>query len=327
MNLTQLQQSNEYVEQISRMVATITLYGTVFIAFPGLVMNAFNIYIFNRNRAFTRSVRFFYTFQSLGDMSNLLFCVVVFFPLTFAADVGALSDPICKISMILRRYASALAAWSQTILSFDRVLSIVFSVKYKSIEGIKYRWSCAAFTVIGLLMVNLINSYYERIETKTTTSTSTTLGGNVTITHKCTTPRSVGFLANMMTTLTRTIMPFALMITFNMMLIYSLRTRKRKMSQQWRNNQNNNNRKEFNFAVPIIALNSLFLLINTPLMLYQLSEFLLNVDSDEHKARMNLYRIVGHYFNFAYSAMAFLFNTALNKLFRRELCSFLFGNN
>jgi hypothetical protein len=314
------QQTIEYVQQLSRIVSTITLYGTIFIVFPGLVMNAFNLYIFNRNRAFTPSVRFFYTFQSLNDINNLINCIIIFFPLSFGVDVGTLSDPICKLSFIMRRFAAHTASWSQVMVSFDRVFSIMFSVKYKNIEGKKYRWTCAALPVLGLLAANMIGLYYTRTETRTTLNNVTT------ITYRCVLPRSIGFLVSMLTSLQRTVLPFSLMILFNTMLVYSMHAQKRKMQLQRRRQTTAQiTRREFNFAIPIIALNSLFLLLNTPLMLQQFSEFLINIDSDEHRARINLYRIIGVYCMYAYSALTFLFYTAFNKIFRREVLSIFYG--
>jgi hypothetical protein len=295
-------------------VSTITLYGTIFIAFPGLVMNMLNIYIFNRNRAFSQSVRFFYTFQSLADINNLLNCIFIFFPLSFGVDVGTFSDWICKVSFIVRRFASQFASWSQVIVSFDRVFSIMFSVKYKNFESTKYRWTCAIGTVVCLLAVNMISLNYIRTETRITSNNVTT------ITYRCTLPRSIGFLISMLTSLKRTVIPFALMIAFNTMLVYSLYEQKAKMKRRL-------NRKEFNFAIPIIALNNIFLLLNTPLMLQQFSEFLIQVDSDEHRARINLYRIIGVYCMYIYSAMTLVFYTAFNKIFRRELFNLSLDRN
>jgi hypothetical protein len=87
---------------------------------------------------------------------------------------------------------------------------------------------------------------------------------------------------------------------------------------------NTRNKKELNFAITIIALNSIFLFLNSPLVILQIYEYVPSRNTPELTATINLFRTIGVYSALSYQAYTFIFYYKFNKIFKKEANEIIF---
>jgi hypothetical protein len=295
-------------QQFRQIEQTIALYATFVMAFPGLLLNAVNIFMFNR-KAFTKNMRFFYTCESLFDMLNLVYCILTYLPIALNQSLITQSHFACKFISFTRRFASHAPSWILVIITFDRVIGTFYSVKYKSMFGIKYMCLSVSTTLALLFATSTLNLVFTLNE-----SSSTTGANNRTTTlRECVAPRHLGLLVNVSAFLIRAIVPFLIMFTFNLVLIYKLFWHKSQISRL--------NKKEYHFAFTIIAFNYIFLFLNLPMTIQQLYEYWPTSSGDEHRALMRFLQVVGGTFMYSFSACTFFFHLRFNVIYKREMRS------
>jgi hypothetical protein len=282
----------------------VTLLCCLLIMIPGLALNVVNVIIFNR-KAFTTNVRFFYTFQSIGDALALTIAMFVFFPIYIDKDLTIVSEFLCRFIYILRRIGTSLTPILQIMISFDRVFFTLFNSKYKSIVGVGYLLgSLSCVLILVALNASLNASFFlnERI---------VLVNNQTIIIRECIAPRNLGMILSLSALFTRAIIPFALMLLFNAILIYKLFIQKSQINK-WSN-------KDHSFAVTIIAMNFLFFILNMPLSIQQLYQYWTVIGTDDHRARVRLIEWISAGCVFIFPAYTFLFHLRFNSIFRREL--------
>jgi hypothetical protein len=308
--------SNDYLASLMlyyrTITATVPFYGTIFMTFSGIVLNAFNIVIFNR-KSFTNSIRFFYTALSCADLFSLINCAVIYFPWAFYDDLGTYSDFLCRLLWLTRRASIHISSWIQVLITMDRAFSILLNAKYKSIYGRKYLWLSLIGIIVFITAANSGNWFFLRSEIRTQSKNQTI------ITYRCASPsRQFGFFVNLIGFLLRAVIPFLFMFSLNIVLIYAIYVQKNKVNKL--------NKKELNFAITIISNNYLLLIFNMPLILFQIYEYLPNNPSDELTARLTMLRIIALYINYTYCALTFFFYLRFNYLFRKEVLKLISGS-
>jgi hypothetical protein len=295
-----------YVLQLRRLEERAIFYGTIFMVFPGLLMNILNIVVFNR-RAFAANMRFYYTFLSALDAFNLLVCVVSFVPFSYERGLNFQSDASCKLLSFLRRLGTHSSSWTLVIISFDRVFYIMFNATYRSILGAKYFLSSVTLMLSIVTATSCISFVFMLTETRLNVNNQTLL------LLDCVAPRSMGLWVNVSAFLMRAIVPFVLMFTLNLVLIRKLFWIKSQVRKV------NSSKKELHFAFTIIAINYVFLLLNLPLIAQQIYEYWPNTDSDDHRARMRLLQVLSGILLYAFHAYTLFFHLKFNIIFRKEL--------
>jgi hypothetical protein len=205
--------SNLHILSIRQVVSNLQFYGTISIAFPGLILNFLNLLMFRR-KAFTKSLKFFYTSQSLSDIFAIIVSICVFFPMAFNTDWTVRSHFLCKFTWFFRRFSVQLSSWFQVIISIDRIFNILYDAKYKTILGKKYLWLNVIAILIFLAIGNIGNLFYYRQD-------NTSIVNNQTlISFSCSLTREAGFYVNLVGASLRAIIPFILMFSFN--IIYGV---------------------------------------------------------------------------------------------------------
>jgi hypothetical protein len=288
-------------------VSNIVFYGTLFMAIPGVFFNIMNMIIYRRG-AFTPSMKFFYTFQSIFDLSSMFLWLIIFFPLRFGVDVNLYSEFGCGLSWYLRRVCGQMSSWAQVLISIDRIFSILFSVRYKAIVGRLYFWTASLGILVVICAACFGNWYYGIVQINAVSN------GQVAVQLGCF-AKMYGMLISVQSIVFRTVIPFPVMFGSNLILIYSVYSKKAKIKKL--------SKKELNFAFTIIAMNYAFLLMNTPVAVNQVLEYIPNSAAD-HLARLNIYRNVSILIIYAYQAYTFLFYLKFNRIFRNEVLKLFF---
>jgi hypothetical protein len=295
---------DEYLAQMKSIQDGIIFYGTIVLLFPGFVLNVVNMVVFSRS-SFSRNIRFFYMAQSVADTLRVVSSIIQYFPrVLIGTDLNFGVEAICKIINLFNRTFTQAPSWTQVAFSIDRTFNVLFNAKYKMVAGTKYLWSYVVF--IGVLVTALCwTSFASTTRVQSATSNQTFILLDCSLPSRFITYHELsGFFS-------RALVPFVLMITFNGVLIHALYTQKKRAKKL--------NKKDFHFAFVIIALNNAFLLINTPFAIYQVYNQVPNVGTEDHRARMAVFRIAGIYTSLIYPSYTFFLNLKFNKLFRKEL--------
>jgi hypothetical protein len=116
--------SSAFVQYAKQVVTNLILYASITMVIPGLLMNAFNIALYKKGK-FTRSMKFFYIWQSIFDLISMIVWLLLYTPLVFNVDVSLFSNLTCKLSWFFRRFLGQLSSWSQVIITIDRVVCIL----------------------------------------------------------------------------------------------------------------------------------------------------------------------------------------------------------
>jgi hypothetical protein len=301
--------SSEYTTLLENIEQRIIFFAVIFINFPGILMNAFNLILFNiYSSSFQRNLRFYSTCQSLIDASSLTLCLLVLFPKQYGVDLTSTSDFACKFLFIATRFTVQSSSWMQVLLAFDRVFCTLFNSKYKLIFGSKYLWGSAIFVLSLIIMSSLTNmAFYIQ-------DFSFNINNQTILRRFCMFDNRFGLFVNFMGFKMRMIIPFCLMIFFNLILIHKVFLPKNQIIKL--------SKRESNLAFSIVSINFTFLLLNLPLAVQQLCEYLPNTSSPERKAFMSLWQRIGSFIMYSFQAYSFIFYLKFNSIFRKEAFRF-----
>jgi hypothetical protein len=292
------------VLRIRQLEQNFLFYGAFVILFPGLFLNVLNIIIFKR-RAFSRSVKFFYIWQSIIDIFSIAHCLLILFPSSFNQDLAIQSDFMCKYLNIALRYFANASHWYQGMITFDRFFFTLFNSKYKSLNRTKYLWSCVLFILILIFFTSMINLLMQQTQTITIVNNATV------IQRQCQAPRSIGLFVNLSGLVMRAVIPLSFMLTFNLILIYKLMLHKSKL--------NSLKKKDIQFAFSIVILNFVFMLLNTPRTFSQIYDYSPTIVTDEDRALVRFLLRSGLYIMYIYPSYSFVLYVIFNRIFRRQI--------
>jgi hypothetical protein len=185
------------------------------------------------------------------------------------------------------------------------VFSTFYNAAYKSTFGVKYMCTLVTVTLGALFATSTLNLVFVMNETVV----------RATLVRECVAPRHLGLLVNVSAFLIRAIVPFLIMFTLNIVLIYKLFVRKSQLNKL--------NKKEYNFAFTIVAFNYIFLLLNLPMTAQQLYEYWPASSGDEHRALMRFMQVIGGTFMYSFSAYTFFFHLKFNVIYKKEMKTIL----
>jgi hypothetical protein len=288
----------------------VTFYSAIFVLFPGIVLNFMVLFLF-RNKVFTKSVRFFYTILTLMDLSNLIYVTIIVFPGTISnIDITNQPQFTCKFVVIIIRFLSHASSWSLVVICYDRIFSIFFIDTYKAIFGKKYLYGFSSIALIVSLLSSSINLNAFLGETIIFIEKNRT-----TIQYRCTFASDIGLLINMSSFILRTILPHFFMFSGNILLIRKLFGNKSQLHKL--------GRKEYEFGFTIISMNYVYFLLNLPLVIVQIYEYMPFISTIEQRALSNLLYRVAAYIMYANQAYSSFFYLRFNKIFRRTFLKYI----
>jgi hypothetical protein len=295
-----------FINFAKNLEGNITIATLFVVIIPGLILNLLNILIFSR-KAFPTNIKFLHISLAITDFFNLAMFNFTFLPRPF--NIASTTDFSCKITNIFNRFLLQCVNWQHVVISFDRLFSIFYSAKYKSITGTKYLCCLLFFTIgIGSLFIPL-HVHGFRFETNVTENNQTTLQ------IMCQTPIQLIPFINWSTLTSRLVIPNILIFTSTITLVYKLFWKKKKMKKLSKN--------DYNFAFALLAMNLFFLLLNLPSQILRIYETTLTQITTLQRFLVSLVSRITVYINFMNSAYTFFIYLRFNAIFRKELTEIL----
>jgi hypothetical protein len=298
-----------FINFAKNLEGNITIATLFLIIIPGLILNILNILIFSR-KAFPTNVRSLHISLAIIDFGNLAMFNFSFLPRPF--NIASTTDFTCKITFVFIMLFFQSVNWQHVVISFDRLFSIFYSAKYKSIIGTKYL-CCLLCCTIGIASSTIpLNVHGFRFETNVTENNQTTLQ------RMCQMPTQLIPLINLSSMVLRLVIPNLLIFTSTITLVYKLFWKKKKMKKLSKN--------DYNFAFALLAMNLFFLLFNLPYQIARIYEATQTQIGTFHRFLLSLLTRSTVFLNYMNSAYTFFVYLRFNFLFRKEVSEIVKNN-
>jgi hypothetical protein len=255
------------------------------------------------------------------DLLVLIAYFTSFYYFTLGIDATLMSRHTCKLFSYLFRITTQLTSWWQLVMTIDRTLMVKYPRRFKIFE--KKRPLCAllACLFVTLTLVNIVNFLYDLVETTPLQSNST--NQTAAVTRACAAPSTaLSLIRDFVSQLFRTIIPYLLMIVFNFVLIKTLIKSRKKFAK------NDSLKKEYQFAFSLIAHNTVYLLVLSPVFISLLfvnfyRHILSTPATDGTMMAVNFFHNVTVNLALLNSALSLISNLVCNKMFRKEFLSLI----
>ena len=240
-------------------------------------------------------------FNVIVTNSNRLFKYDVILPLSIDFFIGN----------ILLQFIS----WTQVIISFDRFIAVVYSIK--GVRIISKRWvlnSIILGTFVVILGVN--STYFIRISTFTV--------NNKTFKVNYIMSEEIYILNNILRLLMQLFIPYLIMVILDLIAISRLRKRKLRLSVRRRSQVNFTN-KSSRFSRNTILIDLIYLIFNFPSTIFDIVYTLYQIfpNMPSFPIIWECFIEIFQFFPYIYASLLFVVFIIFNKIFRAEFIAML----
>lgn len=307
--------SSDYAASLTKLSTNINNYLSIILPSIGIPCNLISVFIFWRLRRNKSNMVFLGIFQSLVDAVLLLFVLLLFrSQYTIGFSISAQTDGLCKLLTFIRRYIYIASSWMHVLITFDRVIFVLFLYRNRfrfMINRIKL--TAMIFTLLLILALLNIPNFFFYLEGSTCTSSDT-----------------IDLTTDIVSIIFRTYIPFILMIVFNLLLINKIFN---KPKSKVNSKLSALNRREFQLTFSVMMFDAYFFFVNFPLSVYfifsDVNTYSGALDNNKlFKAQYSLFSAITNNFAFFQQTFSFFLYFSFNKLFRSECIGFvgmLFG--
>jgi hypothetical protein len=275
----------------------------------GVFLNALTFLIFLRKRLNKTTMGFFYraicAFLIIFHLNQVIRQSSI-----LARNDIQMTIVGCKLSLYLTRTTFQMDSWLHVIMSIDRLIAIKYPNKFLFLTNRKFLLAIVLGLAIFLTFLNMGNAFLElRVTTTTQASTNTT-----TTTRVCTGTNLVLFVSDGISTMSRTVVPFFLMLLLDSCLVCTVFASRKKV------NQTAQSRKEYQFAFSVLMFNFIFLILLLPIGLTLTIRIFVqaSIIVGPSLALMNYLFSLTATIGAVYMASIFFITFFVNKLFREE---------
>lgn len=297
-------------------IVNLNLYFSILIIGPGIILNILTAIVFRRKPFRNTNLGFFYTGLAIVDAISLSIGFSLFFPLSLGRDITTYHEILCKSINYFRRYFIKLSSWFEVLISFDRIVSVKFNNKIALFKSRKNLWMMVGVLCIFLSIIFSADAIYFIASSQTSTSNSTAIQ----TTYSCKSTFVAAFISDTISTIFRTIIPFIIMLSTNIIILRDLFHSKSKLRKSSSNSSKSNRERQFTFTV--LSLNVIFLITQIPLSIVQLSQNVFKYLPDASPqllSDLNLYSNIAFMIVYTFQSMQFVINIVFNRLFRNEV--------
>ena len=290
------------------------------VAFPlAFILNSISLVVFSRKRFANHTNGLFNIYIDILNNSLFLIAFPFYYSKGIGNDIELWSDLTCKSLNYLLEVSISCNSWLNVLISFDRMVSVVYPHSFKFMKKRKCIYIIFALILVALCLLYTPNLLLKVI---TVSVNSTDVNKTSTTTKLCSgSPLLVNIRDGIALSFT-IILPFILMLLFNIILIKSIIKMKRNL------NIDRSLRKEEKFARSILALNFLFFITSLP---YLVALVLLNMFQYSSKSTFSSSdtAIINFCLSIAVSISVYnhglpcLVNLYFNKVFREEFFNLL----
>ena len=247
-----------YSAMLKRLQNQITFYACLTIAPIGIISNLLNIAVCMRKKIRNETMGFYNLPMSLFNLLSLIAGFLQMLPVSLGhQDLYVLSDYSCKMLSFLARLCIHTSPWLNIMISFDRMISITYPLRYTWTKNRKLLTQLLFGLLLVISLMNVFNLMFSVVEV------TTNIGANVTYTTKiCTCKISIiGTIRDIISQIIRTVLPILIEFVLNTVLIYNLIKSRSNLSLQ------RSLYRDYKFSFTIVMLNLTFFITHTPLLL------------------------------------------------------------
>lgn len=281
----------------------------------GILLNFFTIWIFSRKR-FNKNTNngFLYIILCLSNIIALLSQLIINIFEEFAKDPRNFNLYFCHFYNLFSAVALQTPSFAQIYISYDLYRSIC-KFKKKPLRKKNYIF----FMVINILFLLAINSIYFTFFIKNNNFLNeTSVNLNSTITNyslsECMGTELTDLIADGIDVFLRGLIPFTIIFIINYSVTKQVFKTKNNIQQV------KSLKKEYNFAITVIAINIVFLFIYLPWIIsFVLYHKIQIIDSRSDIRLYELILTISDCIAYLNNYSPFLINILFNNIFREEL--------
>ncbi|CAF1120332.1 unnamed protein product [Brachionus calyciflorus] len=309
MNSTSLIEDYDYIKWANNLIKSFSFYVTTIFLPIGVILNLFEVYIFNRKK-FKKNLTmgFYFTINSI--LNAIVISLFMFVTLTsiHGLRLNLESDWGCRIYLFVLRTLYQVSPWLQVATTADRVLFVLFTNKFNFQKNLKIV-SLILIGILSVLVMANIPSFWFYV------STSNRI-------KYCTADETPLIIRDILNIALRTVIPFVLMFLMEIILIIKILKSRNKFTK------NKKMLREFKFSFTVIMLSLLFLIAYTPNMIYVI---MANIYQNNPTAKQSttytlfiyLVEVTTSATIHFYNACNFFIQLAFNTIFRGEVVKVL----
>ena len=292
--------------------------------FPAsMVLNSISIVVFNRKAFKANTMGFYYTAISVIDILLAISAFVYYYSVTINQDVSLISNFSCVfITYSNRTMTLQMSSWANVLVTFDRLLCVTYRNKFAFMKKKRNLFLGFIILFVVLTILDIPNFLFKVVTVESSTIQNATFSNgtqnNIIIINNekvCTASKNIVYIRDTISMILRYILPFALMILLNTLLIKRLIKSKQIANRQLK--------KEYSFAFTVVFLNAFFVITLLPSALILIGSNIVGYKdtttvSYKTTAIMNFAYVVGQYFSGFNYTFTLLLNLQFNRLFRKE---------
>ena len=282
----------------------------------GLVLNLISILVFARKEFKKTTIGFYNIIICLVNIFSLIFLFIINYQETIGKDILTSSSLNCTAFSFIIRMLGLYPPWLQIMISLDRLVCISHPLEYKELKHKKLLILITLLALFCILFATNIPNIYTKLITEIDLNKTTTI-------KYCAGGRSLVFVRDLLSIITRLLLPFILLVSFNSVILYKLIRLRKEFS-----NFNSFMVKEYKFTISTLVLNLFYLValaLNiTSMALVNTFQYDIDYVNGINKFdRMNrLFYVSLSMFAFNYICN-FMINIRTNIYFRKELVNLL----
>jgi hypothetical protein len=216
----------------------------------GITLNLINIFIFSRNRLNKTLMGFYYTALSITSIVVLVMNFIYFYGTSLGNSFSLIHDLTCRLGLYFIRVCVQVASWLHVLIALDRTIMVKYPQNQASLNFLKnknYLLIVILIMVIILLTINIPTALVNL----SSYAANSNFSSNYTITNKtCSGSDLILFMGDMITFLSRTLIPFTVMAVLDVMIVSVLTRSKKKLLTR-----NSKTKSEFQFAFTVFFFN------------------------------------------------------------------------
>lgn len=220
------------------------------IIFPiGILVNVIQIFFFSQKKFINKTIGHFFVVISISNILAISMTIIRFFRLNDIYDLFSRVNLWCKILPFLTRLTFQGCSWLNFFYTFDRVYFIFNPTVYNNCNHKNLIvWALFLLIYLILVVVNLPNLFYRNLEISHMNATKLV----------CSASPPVNIIRELLSQVVGIFIPFFLMLTVNLCLVWKVLESRRKFKGL----------KELNFSFPLIISNIFYLIFQLPFSVY-----------------------------------------------------------
>lgn len=311
-----------YIQFAKQTAKDMNYFFSIIILPIGVILNLISVYVFLRRSLNTNT--------NMGFLCAVL-CAFNVVALSSATIINALlfneikvednSLSACKFFGLWTRWILHLPSFQQVFMSIDIYISVTYPNRFKNFRSKKNYTKLIIVMVLLTFLINityLFNNYdISSLDTSTYNNLTNLTDNTTTDTITCSGFEGVELLADIINVLMRCLIPFSIMLVLNILMSKNLFRSKRLIIRK------GSMKKEYQFAISVVAMNFFFLVIYTPwsitFIIYQVYVFVPELSNAYLAEIFRFFQTIANCLAYINNFSVFFINFIFNVLYRNEL--------